>query len=142
MNKNKSGFTLVEVLVVITLIGVLATIAVPAIMSITKKMNERSFEKKIALIESAAEQYGRDNPQIFKPNIDVNISQELNITLSVLVKAKYFVADEKCGTKYCPDDNIENKSGCVISTVDKSNLNLKIIKLTKTNQSVVAKYIK
>ena len=51
MNKNKKGFTLVELLVVIVLIGLLVVIAVPSGLTISK----------IELIESGAIVWGQNN---------------------------------------------------------------------------------
>ena len=63
--KRKYGFTLTEVLVVIAIIAVIVIIAVPSVLVINRNMNERVYARKIDLIESAAESYGINNPDVF-----------------------------------------------------------------------------
>lgn len=58
---NKNGFTLVELLVVITLIGLLTVIAVPASFTISKKIKQNMMDSKIELIESGAIVWGQNN---------------------------------------------------------------------------------
>ena len=58
---NKKGFTLVELLAVIALLGVIATIAVASVNGITDSINKNMLEKKLLMIEEAAVLMGEDN---------------------------------------------------------------------------------
>ena len=60
--KNKYGFTLTEVLVVIAIIGVLSAIAIPSISLINKNINKRMYNEKVDMIKSAAELYATNKP--------------------------------------------------------------------------------
>ena len=60
--KNKA-FTLIELLAVIVILGLLATIATPNIMSALTISKENSYHRQIKLIEEAAERWAVDNPQ-------------------------------------------------------------------------------
>ena len=55
--KNR-GFTLVEILAVITLIGVLALITIPTIDAVIKSTREKGYENQKEVILSAAKDYG------------------------------------------------------------------------------------
>ncbi len=59
--KNKKGFTLVELLAVIVLLGVLIGIAVPSVLGISKKVKEKMRDSKLDTIEVAIEQWAEDN---------------------------------------------------------------------------------
>lgn len=54
---NKKGFTLIELMVVIAILVVIMGIALPNITSSIERSKEKQIEKKIQLIESAAELY-------------------------------------------------------------------------------------
>lgn len=66
---KKRGFTLVELLVVIFILGVLMVIAVPGIMSISTKMKDRGLDSKIEAIEEAAVVYAQENSNKIKSDI-------------------------------------------------------------------------
>ena len=65
MVKNKKGFTLVELMVVVAILGVLVAIAVPAYNGITTTANKKVCAANLKLIEQAAVQaslMGRELP--------------------------------------------------------------------------------
>jgi type IV pilus assembly protein PilA len=50
---KKSGFTLVEVMIVVAIIGLLAAVGIPSIMNALSKAEEKSASKNLASIEKA-----------------------------------------------------------------------------------------
>ena len=56
----KKGFTLIELIMVITLLGILATIAVPVISGVINDSKEKAYEKQVSVIISAAKEYVTD----------------------------------------------------------------------------------
>ncbi|MBE6161435.1 MAG: prepilin-type N-terminal cleavage/methylation domain-containing protein [Firmicutes bacterium] len=59
MNK-KHGFTLTELLVVIVILAIIITIAVPTYSTIVKKVNDKQYENKLALVETVSLKYADD----------------------------------------------------------------------------------
>lgn len=58
--KNK-GFTLVELLGVLIVLGVLAAIITPTVAGTLKKSREKAYEKQISTLENAAKKWGTEN---------------------------------------------------------------------------------
>ena len=83
---NKKGFTLIEVIMVIAIIAILSLILIPNVMVLIDKNKERSCEKMIDNIESAAKMYVNQN----KDEVGVECSgTPKEITLKTLVDAGY-----------------------------------------------------
>ena len=57
----KKGFTLIEVLTVIILIGVIGLIAFPAVNSMIKEARENLYNDQMEEIKLAAEKWSYDN---------------------------------------------------------------------------------
>lgn len=96
--KNKKGFTLVELLAVIVLLGVLVAIAVPSVLGISKKIKENMYDAKIKTIEVAAEAWVDDNKSDCKANVN-------NLTVTDLVNQGYLKTDSAKGEVLNPKDN-------------------------------------
>lgn len=63
--KNKSGFTLVEIISVIVLLGIVVGITVPTVMITSNNIKKKTLETKIDNIEKAAVLYGQKNRNKF-----------------------------------------------------------------------------
>ena len=62
MKQNrKSGFTLVEIMIVVAIIGLLAAIAVPSFLSARKKSQQKACLNNLRQISGAIDQYKLDN---------------------------------------------------------------------------------
>lgn len=105
---NKKGFTLIEILVVITIMGILVAIAVPASQGISKKINEKIYNSKMNLAIEGAKIWGEDNNTCFtcvggscpEECLDLECFYESDdekiceISIGSLVKYKYFKYDK------------------------------------------------
>lgn len=59
--KNKNGFTLIELMAVLVVIGLLLVLTIPNIVNISKQSKAKAYDTKIDLIEQMAVYYGMDN---------------------------------------------------------------------------------
>ena len=115
--KNR-GFTLVEVLAVIVVLGVIIAIAVPNIIMSSKKSKESMYDTKVNMIEKAAELYGNDNFDSVNKSIEiVPLSKLLND--NYLKKESNNCSGNNCITDPRTNEGMANQNVCVC-TVNKS----------------------
>jgi prepilin-type N-terminal cleavage/methylation domain-containing protein len=62
-NKQDKGFTLVELLIVIVILGILATVTVFAVRGITERSQENACDVELRALATATEAYYVDNDQ-------------------------------------------------------------------------------
>lgn len=58
--KNKKGFTLVEIMIVVVIIGLLAAMAIPAFQKVRKTSQEKAITANLRQFASSAQQYMLD----------------------------------------------------------------------------------
>ena len=90
MKLNKKGFTLVELLAVITILGILMSVAIGAVSWILESAKDnfyKTLEKNILL---TAETYYSDH----RASLPKNIGQKAKIGLQALVNSNYIKKDE------------------------------------------------
>lgn len=142
---NKKGFTLVELLSVIVLLGLIMGIASYGVMRAGKKAKERTLLTKIKNIEKAAVLYGQDHKENFKVVDEDEATLESNplcfdeaklfisdcryykesITVSTLLgtdangNGPYINADDESNKILNPTDDKKNMNNCKIQIYEK-----------------------
>lgn len=103
--RSKKGFTLVELMVVVVIIGILTAIAIPVYNSVTSSAQTKACQANQRSILSAISMYVADEGD-YPSSGDMASLQ------------KYIQQD--VNTFYCPSDNGESKKAYTF-TVDKNN---------------------
>jgi general secretion pathway protein G len=86
-NKQDKGFTLVELLIVIVILGILATVTVFAVRGITERGQENACDVEQRALETAVEAYYVDSPtQTFPTSLALLAGDPNDATAPVFVK--------------------------------------------------------
>ena len=105
----KKGFTLVELLAVIVLVGAIAAISFPLVTNQLNNSKQKSYETQIKTIERAANNWGAQNVGLL-PDVD---GQTKNISIDRLQKDGFITKGDIVDPR-----TEENLTGCVEITYD------------------------
>jgi len=71
IHKNEKGFTLVELMVVVVIIGVLVAIAIPIYNTVTARAEERACEANLRILDGAIQMWVADEPTRDPANVNM-----------------------------------------------------------------------
>lgn len=69
--KGDKGFTLIELIVVIAVLGVLATLIIPKVVGVKSEAETKAMEANEKIIRNALERYYLDNGETYPEELDV-----------------------------------------------------------------------
>lgn len=115
---KKNGFTMIELIGVVTLLFAVALIAIPTVEKIIKEGKDKAYQSQLDMIELATQNYLSENT-----DIKINEGQSIVVTFEELKKGKfldYDIKDVKTGSEI---DNtstvtIKRNSGVFEFTID------------------------
>ena len=87
--KRKNGFTLVELLAVVVILGILSSIAIISVNKVNEKQKEVTKENIVSGILTGAKRYVADHPEVLNDNND-----NIEISLEDLKTGNYTDYDE------------------------------------------------
>jgi len=70
MKKSNKGFTLIELMIVVAIIGILAAVAMPRFADLVRKSNEGACKGSLGAIRSALSIYYADNEGMWPASLD------------------------------------------------------------------------
>lgn len=132
-NMNKKGFTFVELLAVIVLIGLVIGISVPIIRYADKKFHQKAYNTKIELIKHAAENYGDDFKEIILD--ESNSVTYSDPTTSQTYKAVTVRVRDLLNNGYISKDNDIKKDDVLDPRTKESMLDIQITIYVKNNRA-------
>lgn len=84
--KSKKGFTLVEIMIVVVIIGLLAAMAIPAFQKVRENSRASAADNDARQLASAAQQYMLENNVTTAPVVYNTTSGTIGAPLSAYVK--------------------------------------------------------
>lgn len=76
--RNKKGFTLVELVLVIAILGILTAIAIPKLGSSRETAKVRTHNANVRILKSAAAMYLADNPDATSDQGEINVKEYID----------------------------------------------------------------
>ena len=70
MFRTQKGFTLIELMIVVVIIGILAAIAIPNFIAMQNRAKEGSTKSNMHTLQLAAEDYGVQNDGVYSDVVD------------------------------------------------------------------------
>ena len=82
--KRSAGFTLVEIMIVVSIIGVLSAVAIPSFQSVRSKSLKTAMNKNVKLVDNAVEMWAMDKLVLDGTLIDASITNYIKGGFSTL----------------------------------------------------------
>jgi len=83
MKKQRNAFTLIELVVVIMILGILAGVAAPKLLSVSADATDNGLKQSLSIIRDAIELYAADNTGSLPPCVDATISFQTAVQVYV-----------------------------------------------------------
>jgi prepilin-type N-terminal cleavage/methylation domain-containing protein len=96
MFRTQKGFTLIELMIVVVIIGILAAIAIPNFIAMQNRAKEGSTKSNMHTVQLAAEDYGVQNDGVYAADgttltLPGSFKNPFNSTASAIENRTFFV---------------------------------------------------
>ena len=116
MQRSTKGFTLVEIMIVVVIIGLLAAMAIPAFQKVRATSQYKTVTNNLRQLNSAAQQYFMEYGVT-----TVTYGMLVSTDATSYIKSIKKVATETYPATYLTTDSIITATGAPCGTVDFSN---------------------
>lgn len=114
----KKGFTLIELMAVITVLVIILSITFPVVSNVLQESRENSYDSQVSMIESAAKRYISDNVKEVDESGNLLISREKDNFVTILALQKNGYLNSKKIIKNPITDR--TMTGCVVAAYAKT----------------------
>ena len=111
---RKHGFTLIEILIVVAIIGILATIGLVSFMTSLRRARDAKRISDIKAMQTAMEQYYSDHDYAYPTSgaCSTNLVSYLNADFNFAdPQGVSYVCNSTTGTEYCMSTRLEGTGG-------------------------------
>lgn len=105
MNQSKRGFTMVELLAVIVILGILTTLVILSFSNLTERSREQYYNSQEDMLILAAREYFSD----YRSRLPQNIGEIASVTVQTLVSLDYIDEVMSYENQLCDLENSEVK---------------------------------
>lgn len=150
---NNKGFTLVEIIAVIALLGLVIGICVPSVMNASENVKKKTLKNKVESIEKAAVLFGQDHREYFNTDCSDDEktcdgkSSDLCICYKETITVENLLASEKVQDEYGeeveigPYLNYDDGTSDIINPVSEESLKYCEIQIYKKYNKIYAIYL-
>jgi len=89
---DKKGFTLIELIAAITILGILTVLIAPNVIKMRNNVLEKSLQSKLDMIKTAAKDYASDDESVFRK---ISSNKCTTTTVGNLIENGYLTGDTK-----------------------------------------------
>ena len=135
MRRNRNGFTLIELMIVVAIIGILAAIAIPKFAELIRKSGEGASKGNLGAIRSALSIYYGDMEGVYPAQLKGLTVAGKYLAVVPVAKTPSYHADTSTETDgtLLVDDSVNTGGWAYVNVIGDTNMGVMLIGCTHTD---------